>query len=221
VAATSPIAGRVPRLGFEVLDAARLEHAAAPTLNFSLRISCPGGPAIRSVLLDTQVQIAARRRRYEEDTHERLTELFGPVKDWGTTLHTLLWTRMTLSVPPFEESTVVGLHVPCTYDMDVHATRYFDALTGGEVPIEFLFSGTIFYAGAGGQLQAARISWEDDAEYRLPVRVWRETMDHHFPGAAWIRLRKESFDRLVAYKARHALPSVDDAIDALLEDAGK
>jgi hypothetical protein len=217
VAATSPIAGRVPRLAFEVLDAARLEHAATPTLNFSLRISCPGGPAIRSVLLDTQVQIAARRRRHEEEAHERLGELFGPVKDWGATLHTLLWARITTAVPPFQESTLVGLQVPCTYDMEVHASRYLDALPGGEVPLEFLFSGTVFYAGEAGQLQAARISWEDDAEYRLPVRVWRETMDHHFPGAAWIRLRKDSFDRLYAYKARHAMPSVEDALDALLE----
>jgi hypothetical protein len=75
----------------------------------------------------------------------------------------------------------------------------------------------VFYAGDGGQLQAGRISWEHDAEYRLPVRVWRETMDHYFPGAAWLRLRKESFDRLCAYKARKALPSIDDALDALLE----
>jgi hypothetical protein len=42
-------------------------------------------------------------------------------------------------------------------------------------------------------------------------------MDHHFPGAAWVRLSKQSYDRLCAYKARHALPSVDDALDALLE----
>jgi uncharacterized protein DUF6084 len=217
MAATSPITGPVPRLGFEVLDAARLEHAATPTLAFSLRLSCPDGPAIRSVLLDAQVQIAARRRRHEEAAHERLTEIFGPVKDWGATLHTLLWARITLSVPPFEGATVVALHVPCTYDMEVHASRYLDALPGGEVPLEFLFSGTVFYAGPSGHLQAARISWEADAEYRLPVRVWRETMDHHFPGAAWVRLRKDSFDRLYAYKARHALPSVDDALDALLE----
>jgi hypothetical protein len=217
MAATSPITGPVPRLDFEVLDAARLEHAAAPTLVFSLRISCPGGPPIRSVVLDTQIQIAARRRRHEEEAHERLTELFGPVKGWGATLHTLLWGRITLAVPPFEGATVVALHMPCTYDMEVHASRYLDALPGGEVPLEFLFSGTVFYAGAAGQLQAARISWEADADYRMPVRVWRETMDHHFPGAAWVRLRKDSFDRLCAYKARHALPSVDDALDALLE----
>jgi hypothetical protein len=213
---TTPLAGPVPALAFTVLDAARLEYAAVPTLAFSLRIDVPAGQAIRSVLLDTQVQIAARRRPYEGSAHERLTELFGPVKDWGANLRTLLWTRTTLAVPPFTGSTVVELPVPCTYDMEVAASKYFDALAGGDVPLEFLFSGTVFYAGTGGQLQAARISWEGDAEYSMPARVWRETMDHYFPGAAWLRLSKDSFDRLAAYKARHALPTWEDTIAALL-----
>jgi hypothetical protein len=102
--------------------------------------------------------------------------------------------------------------------MDVVASRYLDALPGGEVPLEFLFSGTVFYAGAAGQLQAVRISWEGDAEYRMPVRVWRATMDLYFPGSAWLRLPKDSFDRLCAYKARHALPSWHATVDALLDD---
>jgi hypothetical protein len=56
-------------------------------------------------------------------------------------------------VPPFTGTTVVDLHVPCSYDMEVLASKYLDALAGGEVPLEFLFSGTVFYTGAGGQLQ--------------------------------------------------------------------
>jgi hypothetical protein len=214
MAVTSPVTA--PAIAFSVLDAARVEHTAAPTLGFSVRLDAPGGEAIRSVLLDVQLQIAARRRRYEPETHERLFELFGPVKDWGTTLRNLLWTRATLVVPPFTGSTVVELPVPCSYDMDVLATRYLDALPDGEVPLELLFSGTVFYAGADRRLQAARISWEQDAEYSLPVRVWRETMDHHFPGTAWLRLPKRSFDRLCAYKARNAFASWDQALDELM-----
>ena len=218
MAVTSPLAGPIPELAFTVLDAARLEYAAVPTLAFRLRIEAPEGRQIRSVLLDTQLQIAARRRHYNDRAHERLGELFGPVKDWGTNLRSLLWTRTTLAVPPFTGSTVIDLPVPCTYDLEVAASRYLDALADGEVPLEFLFSGTVFYAGASGQLQAARISWEADAEYQLPVRVWRETMDCYFPGAAWLRLSKESFDRLAGYKARHALPSWEATVDALLAE---
>jgi uncharacterized protein DUF6084 len=215
MAVTSPV-DTAPELAFAILDAAPVEYAAAPTLSFALRVDCPGGQPIRSVLLDAQLQIAARRRHYDEGSHERLSELFGPVKDWGSTLHTLLWTRTTLTIPPFTGSTRVDLPVPCSYDMDVAASKYLDALPGGEVPLEFLFSGTVFYAGPGGQLQAARISWEGDAEYRMPVRVWRATMDRYFPGSAWLRLPKDSFDRLCAYKARHALASWEDTVDALL-----
>ena len=220
MAVTSPLAGPVPELAFSVLDAARVEYAAAPTLAFSLRIDCAGDHRIRSVLLDTQLQIGARRRGYDESAHERLFELFGPVSDWGTNLRTLLWTRTSLSVPPFTGSTVVDLLVPCSYDMEVLASKYIDALADGVVPLEFLFSGTVFYAGTAGQLQAARISWEGDAEYSMPVRVWRETMDHYFPGSAWLRLGKDSFDALCAYKARHALPTWDATVEALLAEKG-
>ncbi len=214
MAVTSPVTA--PALAFSVLGAARVEHAAAPTLGFSVRVDAPPDLTIRSVLLDVQLQIAARRRRYDAEKEERLLELFGPVKDWGTTLRNLLWTRATLVVPQFSGSTVVELPIPCTYDTDVLASKYLDALAGGDVPLELLFSGTVFYAGPTGHLQASRISWEQDAEYRLPVRVWRETMDHHFPDTAWLRLPKRSFDKLCAYKARNSFMSWEQTVDELI-----
>jgi Family of unknown function (DUF6084) len=204
-----------PELGFSVEGAARVEYAAVPTLRFTLRVE--SDTPVRSVLLDAQVQIAARRRAYDAAAHDRLFELFGPVADWGTTLRTLLWTRTTLVVPGFEGSTTVGLDVPCSYDLEVAASRYLDALAGGEVPLEFLFSGSVFYA-EDGRLQTTRLAWDKEAEYRLPVGVWKETMERYFRGTAWLRLRKESFDRLSAYKSRHALATWDDALDALLAE---
>jgi hypothetical protein len=209
----------LPQLAFAVTGAAPLAHAAVPTLRFSLRIDSRDGRAIRSILLDTQIQIAARRRRYEPGEQERLFELFGPPAGWGTALRTLLWARTTLVVPPFAQSTEVELPVVCSYDLEVAASRYLDALDGGEVPLEFLFSGSVFYAGAGGALQTARLSWNHEAGYRLPVSVWKETLERYFRGTAWLRLRKDSFDRLAAYKSRHALPTWEDALDRLLEDA--
>jgi hypothetical protein len=212
-------AGSIPALAFAVTGAARLEHAAAPTLRFTLHVDS-GGAAVRSVLLDTQIRIAATRRAYAPASDDRLFDLFGARKDWGTTVRSLLWTHTTLSVPAFTGTTDVDLLVPCTYDLDVTATRYFDALGDGDVPLEFLFSGTVFYSAEDGRLQTARLSWELEAEYRLPVAVWRETMDHHFPGTAWLRLDRASHDRLVAYKARRALASWADVLDELLPPAG-
>ena len=206
----------IPQLDFAIEDAGPLERAAAPTLRFGLRISAPGGEPIRSVVLDAQVQIAARRRPYDDATEARLYELFGEPERWGSTLRTLPWTRATLAVPPFTGATTVDLAVPCTYDFEVASSRYLDALRDGDVPLEFLFGGTVFYADAGGLLKTARIAWDREAEYRLPVRAWRETMDHYFPGSAWLRLRRDSFDRLYAYKARNALTSWEDAVDSLV-----
>jgi hypothetical protein len=202
----------VVELGFSVEDAAPLERAAAPTLRFTLRVTSE--VPVRSVLLDVQVQIAARRRGYDAAAHDRLFELFGPVADWGTTLRTLLWTRATLVVPPFEGATTVALDIPCSYDLEVAASRYLDALTDGDVPLEFLFSGSVFYTDHGA-LQTTRLSWESEASYALPVRVWKETMERYFRGTAWVRLSKDSFDRLSAYKSRNALATWDDALEAL------
>lgn len=203
-----------PELDFAVVGAARVEHAAVPTLRFALRVTADA--PVRSVLLDVQVQIAARRRPYDAGAHDRLFELFGPSRDWGTTLRTLLWTRATLVVPAFAGETTVDLDVPCSYDLEVAASRYLDALGDGDVPLEFMFSGSVFYED-GGRLQTVRLSWEKEAQYALPVRVWKETMARYFNGTAWLRLRKESFDRLSAFKSRNALATWDDALDALLE----
>ena len=217
MSATPRPAALAAELSFAVEGAERVEHTAVPTVRFALRITAPEGRAIKSVLLDTQIQIAARRRHYDDAAEEKLFELFGAPAGWGSTLRTLPWTRITTAVPPFEGSTLVDVLVPCSYDLHVVASRYFDALADGDVPLEFLFSGTVFAAGPGGMLQATRISWESDAEFRFPVRVWKETMERYFRGTAWVRLGKQSFDRLAAYKSRRALASWDDAIDALLE----
>jgi hypothetical protein len=128
----------------------------------------------------------------------------------------LLWTHAVLQVPAFSGSTVVEMAVPCTYDLEVVAAKYFYALEDGEVPLEFLFSGTVFYAGEDGRLQVARISWEKEADFRLPVRLWKEMMERYFPNSAWIRLRRDAFDHLYDYKIRKGLPTWEAAVEALL-----
>jgi hypothetical protein len=211
-------AGAAPGLTFRIENAVAERHAAAPTLNFALRIERVDGGPVRSILLDTQIQIAARRRPYGEAEQAWLVELFGTPDRWSTTLRTLLWTRATLVVPPFTDFAEITLPVACSYDLEANAANYLSALKDGEVPLEFLFSGSVFYAGPGGMLQTARISWDREAEYRLPVRVWRETMDCHFPGAAWLRLGRPTFDRLRAYKAEHGLRTLEDVVERLMDD---
>jgi hypothetical protein len=206
----------MPDLDFGVEDAEVLEFAAVPTLLFKLRIENLEEEPIRSVALNTQIRIAATQRHYDAAEQERLLELFGEPSRWKDTLRSLLWAHTVLQVTRFSGSTVADMPVPCTYDLEVVAAKYFYALEDGEVPLEFLFSGTVFYAGEGGRLQVERISWEKEAEFRLPIRLWKEMMDHYFPNSAWIRLHRDAFDQLYGYKIRKGLPTWEAAVEALL-----
>jgi hypothetical protein len=206
----------VPDLEFKLEGAEVADFAAIPSLVFKLRIENLEDEPVRSVALNTQIRIAATGRHYEAAEQERLLELFGEPSRWKDTLRSLLWTHTVLQVPRFSGSTVVDMPVACTYDLEVVAAKYFYALQDGEVPLEFLFSGTIFYAGEGGRLQTTRISWEKEAEFRLPVRLWKEMMDQYFPNSAWVRLRKDAFDQLYDYKVRKGLPTWEATVEALL-----
>ena len=206
-----------PELDFGVRGAAPVRYAAVPTLGFELEITTRAPQAIRSINLGVQVQIAARRRSYAPDEHAQLQELFGEPHRWSDTLRTLPWLRTTQVVPAFTGATVVELRVPCTYDLEVTAANYLAALRDGEVPLELLFSGTVFYSTDNGLLQAAMIGWDREAEFRMPVSVWRRTMDVYFPASAWLRIQRETFDRLHAYRAKHALTSWEQALDRLLD----
>ena len=204
----------LPALEFEIESAEAVRFAAAPTVAFTLRIA--SDKPVRSLALNAQIRIAPARRRYSGRDEERLVELFGPPDRWGETLRTFRWAQTSVHVPPFDETTSVELAVPCTYDLEVATAKYFYALDEGDVPLEFLFSGTIFFI-AEAMLRTAQIPWDREATYRMPVRAWKQAMDSHFPGSAWLRLRDDVFDRLVAYKSRHALPTWEAAVDDLLE----
>jgi hypothetical protein len=206
--------GGPPSLTITVEDAAVAEFAVVPSLRFRTRVDA-GAATVRSVTLTAQIRVAADRRHYDQAARERLVELFGPPEGWGRTVRSLLWTHATCQVPGFAGSTVVDIPVSCTYDFEVAVAKYFHALDDGEVPLEFLFSGTVFYAD-GGLLRAAHISWETESAYRMPVRVWKDAMDHYFPGSAWLRLPRATFDRLYAFKARNTLATWEDAVEALL-----
>jgi hypothetical protein len=209
----------MPDLDFAVEGAEVVTFAVAPTLALKLRITDSGEEPVHAVMLDCQVRIEAPRRRYVPAERERLGDLFGDPSRWSQTLRSLLWTHASVNVPPFADSVLVDLRLPCTYDFNVQVTKYFDSLEDGEVPLTLLFSGSVFFAGPGGALQVERVSWSKEAGYRLPVRVWRDVIDHYYPNTAWLNLHKDVFDRLAAYKTRRGLPTWEQALEALLLNA--
>jgi len=211
-----------PELSISVTGAHVVDHAAVPTLAFVLGIEA-NGAAIRALMLRADIRIALARRAHDVQTRERLLELFGTPAQWRAAPQSLAWTVATVLVPAFAGVAVATVPVPCTYDFEVTAAKYFHAVGDGVVPLEFLFTGTIFYEGDGGQLRTALVPWDREASFALPVGTWKQLMQRYFPDTAWLRVRRESFDRLWAFKAHRALPTWDDALDALLrerEEAG-
>src|SRR5690242_427767 len=131
----------MPDLHFQVLRAEAPAFAAAPLLILKLRVDNDvADEPIHSVALRCQIQIAATRRHYGPRDQARLTELFGEPDRWSQTLRSLLWTHTSAVLPPFTGCAEVDLPVPCTYDFNVAATKYFYALEDGDLPLLLLFS---------------------------------------------------------------------------------
>jgi hypothetical protein len=176
---------------------------------------------IQNINLKCQIMLTVTRRRYNGEEKAKLQELFGEPERWGSTLRTFLWTHVTTVVPRFSGSTIVDLPVPCSYDFEVVSTKYFNALEEGEIPLTFLFSGTIFYQGEAGNLQIGQISWSKEASYRLPVALWKEAIEASFPNSAWIRMQKDVFDQLYQYKITHGLITWENVLTRLLRASGE
>src|SRR5437763_2262520 len=118
-------------LTFRVDGAEPARFAAAPLLLFKLGISqsppAARPTAIQAVALRCQIKIEPGRRRYEAQEQERLRDLFDTPDRWGQTLRPMLWTHAGVIVPPFTGATSADLPVPCTYDFNVAAAKYFYA----------------------------------------------------------------------------------------------
>jgi hypothetical protein len=207
----------VPDLQLTVEGAEVVQFAAAPLLAFKVRIvNIPNDEIIHTVALRAQIQIEVSRRKYDSNEQARLLDLFGEPDRWGQTLRSLLWTHASVVVPGFTGSVLADIPVACTFDFNVAATKYFHGVTGGDLPLCFQFSGTVFYMGEDGTLQVAPISWDKESKYRLPVKVWKSLMDAHYPNSAWLSLHRDTFEKLSQFKRREGIPTWDEALDRAL-----
>jgi hypothetical protein len=203
----------MPELHFQIEGAEAVAHAAAPLIALKLRITnLPATEAIHTLTLRCQVQIEPAKRRYMPEEQKKLMDLFGEPERWSRTLKPLLWMNTSVAVPAFTDNLLVDLQLPCTFDFNVAATKYFHALNNGEIPMCVMFSGTVFYSSADGVLQIAQVPWDREANFRLPVSIWKEMMDLHFPNTAWLCLQRDAFEQLYEYKMRHGLPTWERAI---------
>ncbi len=211
----------MPDLNFEVEGAAPIPFAETPQLNFQLRITDAAGAEalpIPAVALRCQIRIEPTRRRYGPTEQEHLLDLFGEPTRWGQTLRSMLWTHTSLIVPPFTGRTLVDLPVPCSYDFNIAANKYFYALEDGVVQLSLLFSGTIFHtADPDGTLQVSPISWEKRGRVPAPGAGLEGDDGTLLSQLRWLCLRQDVFDQIYLYKSRLGLPTWEQAMERLLD----
>jgi Family of unknown function (DUF6084) len=210
----------VPEPDFAVLGARTVRHAAAPTLSLDLQVIEPSGRPVYMIALKIQLMLEPARRGYDEATRERLIELFGPAERWAVTTRSLVWTQLDALVPAFTGSTVVTVPIACNYDLELAAAKYLHSLPDGEAPLALHFNGTIYYPGEDGRLQIVLVPWNKSIDFRMPVSVWRDTIEHYYPNTGWVALRSRTLEALQRAKLERGLPTLDACVEALLAERG-
>jgi hypothetical protein len=203
---------------FSVLEVEAEPYAVAPQLTARLRIDETTGRRIHAVALRCQVRIEPQRRRYDGTEQDGLRGLFGERERWADTLKPFMWMQANTTVQGFTGRTEADLALPCTYDLEVIGTRYLHALNAGDVPLNFLFSGTVFTRGGTG-FEVEQVPWACEARYPLPVAVWRRMIESYFPNSGWLRVGSDVLADLAAFRARHDLISWDETLRTLLNAA--
>jgi len=205
---------------FAVLDVVPEPYAVTPVLTARVGIAAIGDEPVHAIALRCQVRIDPLRRNYSDAEADGLTDLFGTRDRWASTQHTFLWQHTTAMVQGFRGATQVDLPLECTYDFEVSSAKYLHALRDGTVPLQFLFSGTVFVQGTRG-FSVQQVPWDREDRHDMPVSVWRNLIEQHFPNTGWLRLNHDTVDALAGYRSAHGLLSHDEAITSLLERASE
>ncbi len=193
-------------------------YAAGPTVVFKMRALETSGARVHALAVRCQVRIEPLRRHYLDSEAEKVVDLFGDRVRWGQTMQPMQLGFLSQVLPGFTGECSFELALPISYDVEVAAHKYLAALETGEVPLLLLFSGQVF-TGSVGSIAVQPVPWHKEALGKLPVAVWREAMDAHFPNQAWLRLSRSTYDRLSVYRGKHGLVGWDDVLDRLLGGA--
>ncbi|MBV8219085.1 MAG: hypothetical protein JO325_11520 [Solirubrobacterales bacterium] len=204
-------------IDFEVLGARPVKYAAAPMLALDLQLTETAGAPVYMIALTIQLMIEPARRAYDDASRERLVELFGAPERWAVTTRSLVWAKLDVLVPAFTGTTTVTVPIACHYDLELAAAKYLRSLPDGEAPLALHFNGMIYYPGDDGGLQMALIPWSKSIDFRMPVSVWVQTIEHYYPGTAWVAVRTDTFEALQREKLARGLATLDACVSALLK----
>ena len=188
-------------------------NAASPTLVFRVLVEEPSEAFVQAALLRCQVYIDIDNRTYSGAESERLKELLGePAR--SVHMRPLLWTTVPVVLSRCEGTVNLDVSISCSYDFEVSSGKYFRALEEGEIPLLFMFSGTIF-AAESSALPVTQVAWDTDTRFRLPVRIWCEAMEQHFGDDTWVRLSRHGFDALDHVRRRRGFTTWDEVVEEL------
>ena len=145
------------------------------------------GVRVHAVALRCQVRVEPLRRRYSDHEAARVVDLFGDRPRWGQTMQPLQLAFLAQVLPGFTGA--------------ARSTSRCRAATTSRSPPTSTSPGSrratcrCCCCSAAGLHRRRRASisvepvpWHKEAPVRLPVAVWREAMDAHFPEQAWLRL---------------------------------
>jgi hypothetical protein len=107
--------------------------------------------------------------------------------------------------------------ISCHYDLELAAAKYLHSLPDGEAPCALHFNGMIYYPGEDGGLQMVLVPWSKSIDFRMPVSVWHETIEHYYPGTGWVALNETTLAALQRAKLERGLPTIDACISDLLK----
>ena len=57
------------------------------------------------------------------------------------------------------------------------------------------------------------VPWNTSIDFRLPVSVWRETIEHYYPNTGWVALALETLRALQEVKRRRGLTTLDATVE--------
>ena len=60
--------------------------------------------------------------------------------------------------------------------------------------------------------------WDREERYDMPVSVWRDLVQQHFPNTGFVRLDRDTINALAAYRSARGLLGFDQAITSLLAE---
>lgn len=210
----------MPDLAFAVIGARAVADGLAPLLEFDLEIcNRPENEDIRALLLQIEILVLASGHDCPVAQREAGRRVLSAAESTAPP-GARLWARVQATAPAFAGRVVVPLVVPCSYDLNLAATRHFSALQDACATLAFRVSGTMIHARAGDGLQVEPVPADREAIFSLPGAPWTAMMERRYPGSAWLYCRRDVITRLQRFRVQRALESWDDTLEVLLAAAG-